>query len=149
MIAYLGKQGISFLREQPTNAFLAKICSEKLGLVFNIATPDGVKEMMLRLPDIKSAKIANKHGRRKIIDFYNSAAWKAVRFDVLKANDGRCELCGQGKHSGVTLHVDHILPRSKFPTLELEPTNLQILCEPCNMGKSNRDTTDWRQNVYA
>jgi 5-methylcytosine-specific restriction endonuclease McrA len=22
--------------------------------------------------------------------------------------------------------------------------NLQVLCEPCNLGKSNRDETDWR-----
>lgn len=76
--------------------------------------------------------------------FYESREWQALRYQALRANDGRCELCGAGKHDGVRLHVDHIMPRSKFPALELEMTNLQILCEPCNMGKGNKDDTDWR-----
>jgi 5-methylcytosine-specific restriction endonuclease McrA len=42
------------------------------------------------------------------------------------------------------MHVDHILPRSKFPELELDIDNLQVLCEECNLAKSNIDTTDWR-----
>ena len=78
-------------------------------------------------------------------DFYLSREWRALRFDVLKANDGRCELCGAGKHDGIRLHVDHIKPRSKFPHLSLVASNLQVLCEDCNMGKSNRDDTDWRE----
>jgi hypothetical protein len=35
------------------------------------------------------------------------------------------------------LHVDHIKPVSKYPELKLEFDNLQILCENCNLGKSN------------
>jgi hypothetical protein len=27
----------------------------------------------------------------------------------------------------------------------LDINNLQVLCEACNIGKTNRDTTDWRQ----
>jgi len=42
------------------------------------------------------------------------------------------------------LHVDHIKPRSKYPELSLTFSNLQILCEDCNFGKSNIDQTDWR-----
>ncbi len=79
--------------------------------------------------------------------FYDSDAWRAVRYQALKANDGRCELCGASKHDGIALHVDHIKPRSIYPHLELVATNLQILCEPCNMGKSNRDETDWRAGI--
>ena len=77
-------------------------------------------------------------------DFYASREWRAARYQALKANDGRCELCGASKHTGAVMHVDHILPRSKFPKLQLEPTNLQVLCEDCNLGKSNTDYTDWR-----
>lgn len=44
----------------------------------------------------------------------------------------------------VTLVVDHIKPRSKFPELELKEDNLQLLCNSCNMGKSNKDETDFR-----
>ena len=53
-------------------------------------------------------------------------------------------LCAKTK--GV-MHVDHIKPRSKFPDLELEFDNLQILCKACNLGKSNKDQTDFRQRL--
>ena len=46
--------------------------------------------------------------------------------------------------SDVRIVVDHIKPRSRFPGLELDPDNLQILCSDCNMGKSNDDCTDFR-----
>jgi hypothetical protein len=76
--------------------------------------------------------------------FYESREWRQVRYLAIKANNGLCELCGRGKHDGVVLHVDHIEPRSKAPHLELDPDNLQVLCEDCNLGKGNRDAVDWR-----
>lgn len=76
-------------------------------------------------------------------DFYASQAWRKARYEVLKRCHGACELCGAppGQYA---LHVDHVLPRSKFPEYALEPSNLQVLCRDCNLGKSNNDTTDWR-----
>jgi hypothetical protein len=38
-------------------------------------------------------------------------------------------------------------PRSEFPELELDLSNLQALCRDCNVGKPASDTTDWRDNV--
>lgn len=78
-------------------------------------------------------------------DFYSSLVWRELRFRALKRNDGRCELCGRSKHDGVILHVDHIKPRSRFPMLALTESNLQVMCDDCNLGKGNRDTTDWRE----
>ena len=67
----------------------------------------------------------------------------AARFEALKKSNGRCVLCGSppGEYS---LHVDHIRPRSLYPEGELDPKNLQVLCRDCNLGKMNRDQTDWR-----
>ena len=76
--------------------------------------------------------------------FYDSPAWQRLRYEALKRSNGKCELCGSGKSQGSVLHVDHIKPRSRFPHLELELSNLQVLCKPCNMGKGARDDTDWR-----
>jgi 5-methylcytosine-specific restriction endonuclease McrA len=45
----------------------------------------------------------------------------------------------------VTLHVDHILPRSIYPEFALDIQNLQILCEDCNLAKSNTSAMDWRR----
>jgi 5-methylcytosine-specific restriction endonuclease McrA len=82
-------------------------------------------------------------------DFFLSRDWQTLRYQALRMSNGRCELCGRGKPDGVTLHVDHIKPRSKYPHLALELTNLQILCADCNMGKGNRCTRDWRNRPTA
>lgn len=76
--------------------------------------------------------------------FYTSREWIAVRYEVIKKSKGRCQACGAKASDGITLHVDHIKPRSKFPALELSITNLQVLCDMCNIGKGAWDETDWR-----
>lgn len=76
--------------------------------------------------------------------FYESREWREVRYEALRLCGAKCCCCGRGRTDGVVLHVDHIQPRSKFPHLELEVSNLQVLCEDCNLGKSNKDSTDWR-----
>lgn len=74
-------------------------------------------------------------------EFYRSPEWLDLRYRALTASRGRCELCGATNQ----LHVDHIKPRSKYPRLELALSNLQVLCRECNLGKSNKDETDWRR----
>ena len=87
--------------------------------------------------------------RRQIPDansdsFLLSYEWRRVRMEVLKEQGGRCQCCGATASDGVRLHVDHILPRKKFPQFALLASNLQVLCEVCNHGKGNWDHTDWR-----
>jgi len=81
--------------------------------------------------------------RSKGNDFYKSEAWREVRYRVLKRHGRICALC---KVTDSVFHVDHIKPRSKFPDLELNESNLQVLCADCNLGKSNKDDTDWRED---
>lgn len=77
--------------------------------------------------------------------FYNTREWRKLRYDALSKSDGRCCLCNMGKEHGKVLHVDHIRPKSLYPEEALDPDNLQVLCEDCNMGKGNTDTKDWRK----
>jgi ATP adenylyltransferase len=70
-----------------------------------------------------------------------------VRYEVLKRANKRCALCGvqegdEGYEDRLPLHIDHIEPRSKGGSNEID--NLQVLCRACNLGKSNRDDTDFR-----
>jgi 5-methylcytosine-specific restriction endonuclease McrA len=81
-------------------------------------------------------------------DFYRTPEWLALRYKVLRAYGGRCQLCGARGGNSVVLHVDHIKPRSKYPQLALEFNNMQVLCESCNLGKGNSDSTDWRGLDY-
>jgi hypothetical protein len=77
-------------------------------------------------------------------DIHNSTTWNKLRYLVLKRDGGRCCLCGRGVADGVKLHVDHIIPASICPERYYDPDNLQTLCEECNLGKSDLDSTDWR-----
>jgi 5-methylcytosine-specific restriction endonuclease McrA len=68
-------------------------------------------------------------------DFYRTREWRILRWQILDRTDGKCSMCGRGKAQGIILHVDHIHPRSIYPSKELDAANLQILCEDCNIGK--------------
>lgn len=80
--------------------------------------------------------------------FYETDEWRRVRYEALRLGGGKCCLCGATANGGATLHVDHIKPRSLFPELELDVNNLQVLCQDCNLGKSNLDDTDWRATKH-
>ncbi len=77
-------------------------------------------------------------------DFYNSREWKTLRYEALLKYGPKCMVCNATRETGVQIHVDHIKPRSRFPELALDINNIQIACEPCNMGKGAWDQTDWR-----
>ena len=72
-------------------------------------------------------------------DFYRSQVWRSLRIEVLAESSRRCLLCGNSPDNGITLHVDHIKPRSLFPELALDKSNLQVLCEDCNLGKMTNE----------
>jgi hypothetical protein len=63
----------------------------------------------------------------------------SLRAEVLKRDGGRCLKCG----ARVDLHIDHILPVSLGGLTVLD--NLQTLCSAENLGKGNRETTDYRK----
>ena len=60
-----------------------------------------------------------------------------LRFRVMKRDNFSCCACGASPalQPGLTLHVDHIKAWSLGG--ETVEENLQTLCEPCNLGKSN------------
>ena len=76
------------------------------------------------------------------------------RYLVLKAAEGKCELCGiPSKVSPID--VDHIVPRSRADKSGYivkdgtrvhvdDRQNLQALCFRCNRAKRNHDDTDFR-----
>lgn len=51
---------------------------------------------------------------------------------VYKRDGGRCVYCGSAQN----IQLDHIIPFSKGGATTLE--NLQLLCQKCNIGKSNK-----------
>lgn len=88
---------------------------------------------------------SERFNRRASVSFYDSTAWLELRYRALKLHGGHCQCCGNAPVPGNPLQVDHIKPRSRFPELELDLNNLQVLCKSCNVGKGAWDQTDWRR----
>ena len=59
-----------------------------------------------------------------------------IRYNVLKRDNYSCQICGVTAKDGAKLHVDHIIPVSKGGKTVM--SNLQTLCEQCNIGKGNK-----------
>ncbi len=59
---------------------------------------------------------------------------------VLMRDGAKCQLCGVTPQSGARLHIDHVIPWSKGGETVLE--NLRVLCEQCNIGRSNVSEDD-------
>lgn len=99
------------------------------------------KEAKNKRPEVKASTIKVQ---KRNDGFYESREWRELRYKALVLHGATCQCCGTSRKDGARLHVDHIKPRSKFPKLQLDLSNLQVLCEDCNLGKSNKDSTDWR-----
>jgi len=88
-----------------------------------------------------SRKSSLKRQNREPHPFYDSQPWRKLRFKALELYTHKCMCCGA---ENTIIHVDHIKPRSKYPHLELDFDNLQILCESCNLGKMADSEHDFR-----
>ena len=60
----------------------------------------------------------------------------SLRYDILRRDNYRCQICGITAKEGAKLHVDHIMPIAKGG--KTVPDNLQTLCDRCNLGKSDK-----------
>jgi hypothetical protein len=79
-------------------------------------------------------------------NFYYSHEWRQLRFKILAHYGKECMACGSKEGPA---HVDHIYPVSLFPDKILDFDNLQVLCEECNIGKSNKIIADFRKGAQT
>ncbi len=84
--------------------------------------------------------MVDRHGKVDVTSdaFLRTYAWRKLRMKVLKEQGARCQCCGATPEHDVRMNVDHIKPRRLHPDLALVKSNLQVLCEDCNLGKSDR-----------
>lgn len=82
--------------------------------------------------------------------FLESFDWRDLRFNILKTYGSKCMCCGATPNHGAVMNVDHIKPRKYYPDLALDKNNLQVLCNPCNHGKGNKDdaSNDFRPDNW-
>lgn len=74
-----------------------------------------------------SEEYRRKAERRRVTD--------RLRYQIIRRDGFRCQLCGASQADGVKLHVDHIIPISKGGTSD--ERNLRTLCDRCNLGKGD------------
>jgi len=140
-----GSAGLKQIAEKVSGSEVSKSESRKVIWRFYVSNINNLQENYnKKLKPSKSDLKQNKENYKSRQDFYISREWRSLRYEALRNSDGCCQCCGVKAGKGIVLHVDHIKPRSKYPDLELSLDNLQVLCEDCNLGKSNKWDDDWR-----
>jgi hypothetical protein len=122
-----------------SNKSLADLARRRLLVLGARATLDAAQEPSPAPPKPKRYRLGP--------EFYQTPDWQKARYQALLRGKGCCACCGATAKPGRPLHVDHIKPKSAYPELALDVSNLQILCGACNMGKGAWDMTDWRQEA--
>jgi len=139
--------------EQITKIMPGRVLSKNHGLVikhideyelidFNELSKNEVKEL-ISMCHARLQEYIDRHGERVFAHRGKSSGYISGtdQYEVLKAAQGHCELCGISKNEKA-LQVDHITPRTKGGPNEM--SNYQALCYSCNAMKGNRDDTDFR-----
>lgn len=93
------------------------------------------KRLIWDIPKPTAAK--GKYVRVRSDDLYHTARWTRLARSW-KESHPLCEECKRHGRIREAQVVDHIIP---FPVCEdfFDTTNLQSLCEQCNIAKGNRD----------
>lgn len=138
---------------QKAKIVVMPFCSLECGLAARTRFQSRIDKIVDRIAYLNSELDAEKEVLNHINDsirnfdggFYKTKAWREVRYAAIEKYGRKCAACNRTGEDGVVMHVDHIIPRSKDRTRELDITNLQVLCEDCNLGKGNRYSTDWRR----
>lgn len=91
---------------------------------------DRYKELLKTVAQRSTEQEQRKRERAKMSD--------SLRYDILRRDGFRCQICGRTQADGVKLHVDHIIPIAKGG--KTVKSNLRTLCDQCNLGK--RDKTE-------
>lgn len=81
--------------------------------------------------------IENRESRQYQIKIERAKMSESLRYDILKRDNFKCQICGTTASDGAKLHIDHIIPVSKGG--KTTPSNLRTLCDRCNLGKSDKD----------
>jgi len=143
----LGRQPSYTEMEKPLSIYPAKTYAHRFGswrkaleaFVTFVNTPE--VELPVRQgehsdqkrPDSKTPRVVRRPVQRRT----TRAPSHRLRFLVMKRDNFACRSCGRSPATevGIVLHIDHIIPWGSGGETEL--SNLQTLCDRCNLGKGN------------
>lgn len=85
---------------------------------------------------IKSSYCKNHSLKAIARNNLGDASMSIFLLGLLNKQDNKCCYCGIGIFLNDNAAVDHIKPKSRFPELKSDPSNIQWLCEDCNIKKN-------------
>ena len=121
---------------------MKKICS-KCGKVISKAVKcDCYKTVKRVKPTVKV------NPGEDLIFKYKYKWWK-LREEIIKRDNHFCQRCWNkfGILNGERLEAHHIKPRSKYPELTFEESNLVTLCRTCNAQLGTKEELDFDWEV--
>lgn len=68
--------------------------------------------------------------------------FREVKEELIRESENKCGYCGSKLGITDQGNIDHYYPKSKFPELEFEKSNLVLACNYCNRMKSDRIPVD-------
>lgn len=93
------------------------------------------------IPPLKKGELPS---RKHTQAFYATLAWKELSYRTRTRYPPRCMLCLKPGSETNPLVCDHIKPLRFNWELRLDPNNMQILCNNCNIGKGSHCDADYR-----
>lgn len=94
----------------------------------------------------------------KVITFYHSKEWQAVRIEVLRRDKGLCQVCLKHGHVTLANTVHHIQPIRTFKNgkniiaggwdKRLDPSNLEAICASCHNKEHPEKGMDKQQRIH-
>lgn len=87
-----------------------------------------------------------KENNRESERIISSRKWGKFRLQIIERDNYHCQRClhKYGRIETTRLEVHHIRPRSKYPELIFERTNVITLCKTCNISLGTRETLDFK-----
>lgn len=83
-----------------------------------------------------------KHSSQTVVRPFS----RKQKHEILKRDNHRCVICGQGKEEGLDLHVDHIKPIDRGGKSTID--NGQTLCSQHNFFKKNFSQTETGKRMF-
>ena len=86
---------------------------------------------------------------KEVMKPLSSARWRKLRSLIIKRDKGLCQRCfiKYGIINSEDLQVHHIKPRTKYPELMFEESNLITLCRTCNLQLGTNEKLDFEPDI--
>ena len=115
---------------------------------------------LFKLVDKIGSKRYHKLTERDFQEYLKYNYWRYVNGDfkcgttaeskawVKENSDWYCPICSENYCNCGGKTIDHKLPRSQYPWLSLEWSNLWVICHACNLEKGEKNWYEYEQYMY-